>query len=79
MLRGRDFESALNKALDYGGKAATTYPVGQAAYVPGRFILFSEPSDMPKGQMWIDEGSVRRFSAAFYADLLQDMAVRQVS
>ena len=56
-------------------------PLNGAVYivVPGRFIRFSEPSDMPKGQMWIDEGSVRRFSAAFYAGLLQDMAVRQVS
>ena len=39
MLRGRDFESALNKALEYGGKAATAYQVGKAAYVAGRFIL----------------------------------------
>ena len=48
MLRGRDFESALNKALGYGGKAATAYQVGKAAtayqvgkaaYAAGRFIL----------------------------------------
>ncbi len=39
MLRGRDFESALNRALDYGGKAATAYQVGKAAYTAGRFIL----------------------------------------
>ena len=41
MLRGRDFENALNKALDYGGKAATAYQVGKgkAAYAAGRFIL----------------------------------------
>ena len=39
MLRGRDFEHALNKALDYGGKAATAYQVGKAAYTAGRFIL----------------------------------------
>ena len=38
MLRGRDFENALNKALDYGGKAATAYQVGKA-YEAGRFIL----------------------------------------
>ena len=37
MLRGRDFENALNKALDYGGKAATAYQVGIAAYAAGRF------------------------------------------
>ena len=47
--------------------------------VPGRFILFRAPSDMPKGQMWIDEGGVRRFSAAFYAELLQDLGATQVS
>ena len=39
MLRGRDFEHTLNKALDYGGKAATAYQVGKAAYAAGRFIL----------------------------------------
>ena len=39
MLRGRDFENALNKALDCGGKAATAYQVGKAAYAAGRFIL----------------------------------------
>ena len=38
-MRGRDFEHALNKALDYGGKAATAYQVGKAAYAAGRFIL----------------------------------------
>ena len=39
MLRGRDFDNALNKALDYGGKAATAYQVGKAAYAAGRLIL----------------------------------------
>ena len=39
MLRGRDFDNALNKALDYGGKAATAYQVGKAAYAAGRFML----------------------------------------
>ena len=39
MLRGRDFESALNKALGYGGKAATAYHVVKAAYAGRRFIL----------------------------------------
>ena len=39
MLRGRDFENSLNKALDYGGKAATAYQVGKAAYAAGRFIV----------------------------------------
>ena len=39
MLRGRDFDNALNKALGYGGKATTAYQVGKAAYAAGRFIL----------------------------------------
>ena len=39
MLRGRDFDNALNKALDYGGKAAAAYQVGKAAYAAGRFLL----------------------------------------
>ena len=39
MLRGRDFENALIKALDFCGKAATAYQVGKAAYAAGRFIL----------------------------------------
>ena len=39
MLRGSDADSVLNKALDYGSKAATAYQVGKAAYAAGRFIL----------------------------------------
>ena len=39
MLHGRDFEPALSKALDYGGRAATAYQVGKAAYAAKRFIL----------------------------------------
>ena len=39
MLRGRDFDNVLNAALDYGGKAATAYQVGKAAYAAGRIIL----------------------------------------
>ena len=39
MLRGCDFEIALNKALGYGGKAAPADQVGKAAYAAGRFIL----------------------------------------
>ena len=39
MLRGRGFEPALKEALRYGGKAATAYQVGKAAYAAGRFIL----------------------------------------
>ena len=39
MLRGRDFEHALNKGREYGGKAMTAYNIGKAAYAAGRFIL----------------------------------------
>ena len=39
MWRGRDFDNAVNKALDCGGKVATAYQVGKAAYAAGRFIL----------------------------------------
>ena len=39
MLRGRDFQHALNKTIEYGGKAMTAYNIGKAAYAAGRFIL----------------------------------------
>ena len=39
MLRGRDFQHALNKTIEYGGKAMTAYNIGKAAYTAGRFIL----------------------------------------
>ena len=62
MLRGRDFENALNKALDYGGKAATAYQVGKAAYAAGRFIL---PLLLYRGMLHgIREGAHRVHRAA---------------
>ena len=39
MLRGRDLEHALNKTIQYGGKAMTAYNISKAAYTAGRFIL----------------------------------------
>ena len=39
MLRGRDLEHAMSKAVDYGGKAMTAYNIGKAAYAAGRFLL----------------------------------------
>ena len=39
MLRGRDFEHALSKIIEHGGKAMTAYNIGKAAYTAGRFIL----------------------------------------
>lgn len=46
--------------------------------VPGRFILFRSPAVVPGGGLWADEGAERRFSAAFYADLLRDLGVTWV-
>jgi hypothetical protein len=39
MLRGRDFEHVMSRAMDYGGKAMTAYNLGKAAYSAGRFLL----------------------------------------
>ena len=39
MLRGRDFQHAVNKTIEHGGKAMTAYNIGKAAYTAGRFIL----------------------------------------
>ena len=39
MLRGRGFQHALNKSIEYGGKAMTAYNIGKAAYTAARFIL----------------------------------------
>ena len=39
MLCGQDFQHALNKSIEYGGKAMTAYNIGKAAYTAGRFIM----------------------------------------
>ena len=39
MLRGRDFQLAVNKTIEHGGKAMTAYNIGKAADTAGRFIL----------------------------------------
>ena len=39
MLRGRDFEHVMSRAMDYGGTAMTAYNLGKAAYATGRFLL----------------------------------------
>ena len=38
MLRGREFEHVMSRAMDYGGKAMTAYNLGKAAYSAGRFL-----------------------------------------
>jgi hypothetical protein len=43
--------------------------------VPGELLAFDSPSDLPDGALWADAGGVRRFSAAFYADIFADMGV----
>ena len=39
MVRGREFEHVMSRAMDYGGKAMTAYNLGKAAYSAGRFLL----------------------------------------
>ena len=47
--------------------------------VPGKFLIFHKPADdLPLGRQWVDEGGQRRFSASFFADLLQDLGVAHV-
>jgi hypothetical protein len=49
---------------------------GLIIVVPGRFYLLPAPAgDLPAGREWADDGpgGRRRFSAAFYADLLRDV------
>ncbi len=46
--------------------------------VPGKVICFPTPADLPDSQLWADsdvpaDGTVRRFSATFLADLLADL------
>lgn len=52
---------------------------------PGCLVLFASPVDLPSGQHWTSLPSqgrgapVRRFSAAFYADLFSDLGVASVA
>ncbi len=48
--------------------------------VPGKIICFPTPADLPHGKRWMDfeadgAGTVRKFSAAFYADLFTELDV----
>ena len=48
--------------------------------VPGKIICFPTPADLPADQHWADSdatsgGVVRRFSAAFFADLFAELGV----
>ncbi len=48
--------------------------------VPGKILCFPKPADLPPGKRWMDfqageAASVRRFSAAFYADLFAELDV----
>jgi hypothetical protein len=46
--------------------------------VPDRLLLFHEPEPTPDGLPWYDEGRVRHFSAAYYADLFAHFGVSVV-
>ena len=48
--------------------------------VPGKIICFPSPANLPADQAWADSdatsgGVVRRFSAAFFADLFAELGV----
>ncbi len=48
--------------------------------VPGKIICFPTPADLPDNQLWADsdaarDGTIRRFSATFFADLFADLGV----
>ena len=48
--------------------------------VPSKIICFPAPADLPDNKLWMDsdaagDGTVRRFSAAFFADLFADLGV----
>lgn len=43
--------------------------------VPEKLLVFNCPEDLPDGALWADEGSERRFSAAYYADVFGDFGV----
>jgi hypothetical protein len=45
---------------------------------PDRLLLFRAPEPTPEGLAWHDAGRVRRFAAAYYADLFADLGVALV-
>ena len=46
--------------------------------VPEKLLVFDRPADLPDGQLWADAGGERRFSAAYYAEVLCDFDVAVV-
>jgi hypothetical protein len=51
--------------------------------VPGKLLFFPTPASLPDNQLWADSigddgRTLRRFSAPFYADLLQDLGAAVV-
>ena len=43
--------------------------------VPDKLLALPSPSELPDGLAWHDEGGARRFSAAYYGDILADFDV----
>ena len=43
--------------------------------VPDKLLVFNRPADLPGGALWADTDGERRFSAAYYADILCDFDV----
>jgi hypothetical protein len=46
--------------------------------VPNRLLAFPSPHDLPNGLDWMDEDGARRFSPAYFADILRDFDVSVV-
>ena len=56
-------------------------PANGAVHIisPNRLIVFPNPAALPDGELWSTDSPVRRFSAAFYADLLRDLGAVAVA
>ena len=79
--RGTDEDE---QPLHVGELAHYASPVNGAVHcvAPGRLLVFPDPAVLPDGVLWSDDSSeppVRRFAAAFYADLLRDLGVSTVA
>jgi hypothetical protein len=69
----KDSDIEVEEMLHYAS------PINGSIYmvVPNKILCFPTPAALPDNQLWMDsgDGTVRRFSAAFYADLFAELGV----
>ena len=73
----RDEEEAEPDTIDMAEYVHYDNPLNGNLHVlvPDKLLVFNRPADLPGGALWADADGERRFSAAYYADILCDFDV----